>query len=91
MHARWNTAVISALVAGAKKTLLSSGVLETNILVQDVPGSYELPYAVQRFASTSSIAPRDSLDLAMLVKLSNPHHLDYMQHPRFSHPPPVAC
>ncbi|KAL8874498.1 MAG: hypothetical protein Q9174_000191 [Haloplaca sp. 1 TL-2023] len=55
VHARWNTAVIAALVAGAKKALLSSGVLETNILVQDVPGSYELPYAVQRLYAASQI------------------------------------
>lgn len=48
VHARWNTAIIGALVAGAKKSLLASGVREENIVVQDVPGSYELPLAVQR-------------------------------------------
>lgn len=41
-------AIISPLVEGAKKSLLSAGVLEENISVQSVPGSYELPYAVQR-------------------------------------------
>ncbi len=48
VHARWNTAIISALVSGARKSLLASGVRECNIVVQDVPGSYELPLAVQR-------------------------------------------
>lgn len=48
VHARWNRTIISALVAGARKALLSSGVKEENIVVQDVPGSYELPFAVQR-------------------------------------------
>lgn len=51
VHARWNTQIIEALVAGAKRSLLSAGVLEENIAVQSVPGSYELPYAVQRLAT----------------------------------------
>lgn len=55
MHARWNTAVISALVAGACKALVNSGVKENNIVIQDVPGSYELPYAVQRLYAASQI------------------------------------
>ncbi|KAL8918512.1 MAG: hypothetical protein Q9208_007319 [Pyrenodesmia sp. 3 TL-2023] len=55
VHARWNTAVISALVAGARKALVKSGVKENNIVIQDVPGSYELPYAVQRLYAASQI------------------------------------
>ena len=53
VHARWNTAIISALVAGARTALLGSGVKEENIIIQDVPGSYELPYAVQRIYEAS--------------------------------------
>ena len=48
VHARWNAPIIAALVAGARKSLSAAGVLETNIVVFDVPGSYELPFAVQR-------------------------------------------
>ncbi|KAL8908844.1 MAG: hypothetical protein Q9207_000570 [Kuettlingeria erythrocarpa] len=55
VHARWNTAVISALVAGARKALIRSRVKENNIVIQDVPGSYELPYAVQRLYAASQI------------------------------------
>ncbi|KAL8764408.1 MAG: hypothetical protein Q9184_000113 [Pyrenodesmia sp. 2 TL-2023] len=55
VHARWNTAVISALVAGARKALVKSGVKENNVVIQDVPGSYELPYAVQRLYAASQI------------------------------------
>ncbi|KAI4160490.1 MAG: hypothetical protein L6R39_000196 [Caloplaca ligustica] len=55
VHARWNTAIIDALVAGAKKTLIAAGVKEDNIVTQDVPGSYELPYAVQRLYAASQI------------------------------------
>ncbi|MCJ1311107.1 hypothetical protein MMC25_004777 [Agyrium rufum] len=46
IHARWNTTIISALVSGARSALLAASVKEANIIVQDVPGSYELPYAV---------------------------------------------
>ena len=46
---------MSALVEGAMKSLKAAGVKEENIIVQDVPGSYELPYAVQRVYSASTI------------------------------------
>jgi 6,7-dimethyl-8-ribityllumazine synthase len=49
VHARWNTKIIDSLVAGAKKALTDAGVKEENIVLQTVPGSYELPYAVQRY------------------------------------------
>jgi len=49
LHARWNTTIIDALVAGTKKSLTAAGVKEENIVVQTVPGSYELPFAVQRY------------------------------------------
>ncbi|KAL8914650.1 MAG: hypothetical protein Q9171_000831 [Xanthocarpia ochracea] len=55
VHARWNTAIVSALVAGAQKSLLQSGVKRESIIVQDVPGSYELPYAVQRLYAASQV------------------------------------
>src|SRR5438552_302924 len=49
VHARWNTPIIEALVAGARKAMIVAGVTEENIIIQSVPGSYELPFAVQRF------------------------------------------
>ena len=48
VHARWNREVIDALVAGAVATLKEHGVKESNIVVQSVPGSFELPLAAQR-------------------------------------------
>ncbi|KKK18660.1 6,7-dimethyl-8-ribityllumazine synthase [Aspergillus rambellii] len=50
VHARWNMQIIGPLVEGAKKSLLAAGVAEDHITVHTVPGSYELPYAVQRSA-----------------------------------------
>lgn len=61
MHARWNEKIISALVDGCVAELKKSGVKDENIVIQSVPGSYELPYAVQRMyiasQQQSSILP----------------------------------
>jgi len=48
VHARWNKSVIDALLAGAIAKLKESGVKEGNIVVESVPGSFELPLAVSR-------------------------------------------
>ncbi|CCH62717.1 hypothetical protein TBLA_0I00570 [Henningerozyma blattae CBS 6284] len=49
IHARWNKSIIDALVTGAIKRMKSLGVKEENIIVETVPGSYELPYGSKRF------------------------------------------
>lgn len=53
MHARWNTQIIDALLQGTRKALKARGVKDENIITQSVPGSYELPYAVQRMYTAS--------------------------------------
>ncbi|KAK5100740.1 lumazine synthase [Exophiala xenobiotica] len=55
IHARWNKTIIEALVNGTKKSLKQQGVKEENIVVESVPGSYELPLAVQRFYAASQV------------------------------------
>jgi 6,7-dimethyl-8-ribityllumazine synthase len=57
IHARWNDKIIEPLLAGTKAKLLECGVQESNIVVQSVPGSWELPLAVQRFV----VSPEPSL------------------------------
>lgn len=51
LHTRWNEVIISALVSGAIETLLAQGVKRHNILIEDVPGSYELPWAASQFSA----------------------------------------
>ncbi|KAJ3733976.1 6,7-dimetjyl-8-ribityllumazine synthase [Lentinula guzmanii] len=51
VHARWNKVIIDALVAGALKKLKEAGVKESNIVVESVPGSFELPLACSRYMS----------------------------------------
>ncbi|KAK4957803.1 lumazine synthase [Elasticomyces elasticus] len=53
IHARWNTKIIDALLAGTRKALAAGGVKDENIVTQSVPGSYELPYAAQRMYASS--------------------------------------
>ncbi|KAK1476482.1 6,7-dimethyl-8-ribityllumazine synthase [Colletotrichum cuscutae] len=48
VHARWNSSIIEPLVKGAKEKLLACGVKESSIVVQSVPGAWELPISVQR-------------------------------------------
>ncbi|KAM7191999.1 6,7-dimethyl-8-ribityllumazine synthase [Rhypophila sp. PSN 637] len=55
IHARWNDSIIEPLLEGTKAKLLESGVKESNIVVQTVPGSWELPIAVQRLYSASQV------------------------------------
>ena len=57
VHARWNEPVINALLEGARSKLKEAGVKEHNILVQSVPGSYELPIAVSKYVTRRSIGP----------------------------------
>lgn len=47
-NCRWNTPVIDPLVQGCIETMLKSGVKRDNIVVETVPGSYELPMACAR-------------------------------------------
>ncbi|KAL9614130.1 MAG: hypothetical protein Q9167_001340 [Letrouitia subvulpina] len=91
VHARWNATIVNALVAGARKSLHASGVREENIVIVDVPGSYELPYAVQRLyaasqvqsstsTATSSLSATDLLSSASQVDLTSSSSAAAPQH-----------
>ncbi|KAJ6263464.1 hypothetical protein Dda_2028 [Drechslerella dactyloides] len=55
VHARWNATLIEPLVAGAIARMKSLGVLPENIITTSVPGSWELPVAVQRIYAGSQV------------------------------------
>jgi len=63
VHARWNSTIIEPLVAGTKKSLAAAGVKEENIVIETVPGSWELPIAVQRLYAASQIQSSTSSSL----------------------------
>ncbi|KAG1891471.1 6,7-dimethyl-8-ribityllumazine synthase [Suillus subluteus] len=64
VHARWNKTVIESLVAGTIDKLKACGVKDSNIIVQTVPGSFELPFACSKVIAGSHVqAATSSSDL----------------------------
>lgn len=61
VHARWNDTIIEPLVKGAKDKLLACGVKESNIVIQSVPGAWELPIGVQRYEPAMQPTPQESI------------------------------
>ncbi|KAG2147281.1 6,7-dimethyl-8-ribityllumazine synthase [Suillus cothurnatus] len=55
VHARWNKTVIESLVAGTIDKLKACGVKDSNIIVQSVPGSFELPFACSKVIAGSHV------------------------------------
>jgi len=49
VHTRWNKTIVDALVAGAIAKLKHNGVKDSHIVVQSVPGSFELPLACSKY------------------------------------------
>ena len=53
----WNSEIVNALVKGALETMVQKhGVLEQNIHIESVPGSWELPISVSRYNHFDSVA-----------------------------------
>ncbi|GAB9470767.1 6,7-dimethyl-8-ribityllumazine synthase [Globisporangium polare] len=55
VHAKWNAEIIEALVTGAKSELRKAGVAEQDIVVLEVSGSYELPFAASRVIASQKV------------------------------------
>lgn len=76
LHARWNGEIIDALVNGAKAKLTALGVKEENIVVESVPGSFELPYGTKCFFEKQlrEGKPLDAvIPIGVLIKGSTMH------------------
>ncbi|RDB21386.1 6,7-dimethyl-8-ribityllumazine synthase [Hypsizygus marmoreus] len=61
VHARWNKTVIEALVAGAIAKLKERGVKESNIVVESVPGSFELPLACSKVIAGAHVQAQSNV------------------------------
>ncbi|KAK3825069.1 MAG: putative 6,7-dimethyl-8-ribityllumazine synthase [Benniella sp.] len=56
VHTRWNLHIVQGLVEGAKKAMIEQHhVKPDNIVVESVPGAYELPFAAKKFLEVSQI------------------------------------
>lgn len=73
--AEWNQEVTFALRDGAVATLKAHGVAEENITIAYVPGSYELSFGAQIFASKSDI---DAVVAIGCVIQGETKHNDYI-------------
>ena len=72
---RYNEHVTSALLAGAKKTLIESGIAESKIEVHYVPGAFELPLAAQAASMRSNVDA--VICLGAVIRGETPH-FDYV-------------
>ncbi|KAG0296367.1 hypothetical protein BGZ96_009604 [Linnemannia gamsii] len=71
VHTRWNTPIVQGLVDGAKKTMIEQhNVKPENIVIESVPGAYELPFAAKKLLEVSQIrAAEGASDLIGNVNL----------------------
>ncbi|KAI0075264.1 Lumazine synthase [Panus rudis PR-1116 ss-1] len=93
VHSRWNKVVIDALVAGTVATLKGQGVKDHNIVIQSVPGSFELPLACSKVISGSHVqAGATATDLLGGLNLgsSTPSLMSPRPASRSSTPAPVV-
>lgn len=74
---RFNTLITERLLAGAREGLAELGVHEARITVAWVPGSFELPYAAQRFAETGRY---DAVICLGCVIKGETDHNEYINH-----------
>lgn len=71
----WNEEVTGALYAAAVDTLVKHGVLETNIVKHDVPGSFELTLAAQWCAEKEDV---DAVVCIGCVVQGETKHFDFI-------------
>jgi 6,7-dimethyl-8-ribityllumazine synthase len=73
VHTRWNQTIIEPLVTGTVAKLREQGVKESNIVVQSVPGSFELPYACSKVLAASRVQASSNMqDLLGGLNFSSP-------------------
>ncbi|MCX8081012.1 MAG: 6,7-dimethyl-8-ribityllumazine synthase [Bacteroidia bacterium] len=72
---RWNSEITKSLLKGAVEELQKSNVKKENILISEVPGSFELPLAASWHASDPTVD--GVICLGCLIKGDTPH-FDYI-------------
>jgi 6,7-dimethyl-8-ribityllumazine synthase len=75
VYAEWNHEITHALKEGALKTLLQHGALQENILVKEVPGSFELTLGAQYMAEFTEV---DAIICLGCVIQGETRHFDFI-------------
>jgi 6,7-dimethyl-8-ribityllumazine synthase len=73
----WNEEVTNALYAGAYETLIKHGAQEKNIIIQTVPGSFELTLGAQKMAQKPEV---DAVICLGCVIQGETKHFDFICH-----------
>jgi 6,7-dimethyl-8-ribityllumazine synthase len=71
VKARWNSHITDPLLDRCKQALIDSGVLENNIIIHEVPGSYELTFGVSQMIK--KVKPNAVVCLGSLIKGESMH------------------
>jgi len=71
----WNDKITMNLLAGAKEALLENGVKENNIIVQFVPGTFELPLGCQFMCESTDV---DGIIAIGVVIQGETKHFDFV-------------
>jgi 6,7-dimethyl-8-ribityllumazine synthase len=68
---RFNGFIVDSLLAGALDTLKRAGVAESDIRVSHVPGAFEMPLVVQKYAEKGGIDA--IIGLGAVIRGATPH------------------
>lgn len=72
IKARWHEEDIDSLVDGVKTSLKECGVPDENIIIQEVPGSFELPLATRYLALSGTVDA--IIPIGVLIKGETTHY-----------------
>jgi 6,7-dimethyl-8-ribityllumazine synthase len=72
---KWNDSITNALLDGAVKTLLSANVKQVDIVIKEVPGTFELPFGAQQMIR--SIKPDAVICLGCVIQ-GETRHFDFI-------------
>lgn len=75
VYSEWNYEITNALKEGALKTLIENGALEENILIKEVPGSFELTLGAQYMAEYATV---DAVICLGCVIQGETRHFDFI-------------
>jgi 6,7-dimethyl-8-ribityllumazine synthase len=74
VRTRWNANIVDALEAGCRKVFAESGL---KCIVMQVPGAFEIPFAIRMHASKASTKPLAYIALGCVLRGDTPH-FDYV-------------
>ncbi|WP_317899673.1 6,7-dimethyl-8-ribityllumazine synthase [Aurantibacillus circumpalustris] len=75
VYSEWNYEITNALKDGAVKTLVQNGALSENIIIKEVPGSFELTLGAQYLAEYSNV---DAIICLGCVIQGETRHFDFI-------------